>query len=91
MADSHREHPGESLNGNMAAIMMTNEEDIENELLGDTPSNPTAPYETVSIPTKDWNFMKAQNDWILLELAAMKKKKGTKHKRKSDSDKTAAQ
>ena len=89
MADSHREHPGESLNGNMAAIMMTNEEDIENELLGDTPSNPTAWYETVSIPTKDWNFMKAQNNRILLELAAMKK--GTKHKRKSDSDKTAAQ
>ena len=72
----------------MAAIMMTNEE-LENELLGDTPSNPTAWYETVSIPTKDWNFMKAQNNRILLELAAMKK--GTKHKRKSDSDKTAAQ
>ena len=59
MADSHLEHPGESLNGNMAAITMANEE-VEIELLGDTPSNPTAQYETVSIPTKDWNFMKAQ-------------------------------
>ena len=44
----------------MAAITMTNEEEIENEPLGDTLSNSTARYETVSIPTKDWNFMKAQ-------------------------------
>ena len=77
MADSHREHPGESWTGIMAAITMRNEEEIENELLGDTSSNPTARYQTVSIPTKDWNFTKAQNEIILLEFAAMTKKKGT--------------
>ena len=32
--------------------------------------------------------MQAQNERILLELAAIKKKNGTKRKRKSDSDKT---
>ena len=41
----------------MANITMRNEEEIENELLGDTLSTPTARYETVSIPTRDWNFM----------------------------------
>ena len=74
----------------MANITMRNEEEIENELFGDTPSTPTARYETVSIPTRDWNFMKAQNERILLELAVIKIKNGTKRKRKSDSDKTAA-
>ena len=73
----------------MANITMRNEEEIENELFGDTPSTPTARYETVSMPTRDWNFMKTQNERILRELAAVKKKNGTKHKRKSDTDKTA--
>ena len=89
MMDSHQEHPGESSTGNMADITMRNEEEIENELLGDTLSTPTARCETVSMPTRDWNFMKTQNERILRELAAVKKKNGTKHKRKSDTDKTA--
>ena len=49
--DSRREHPGESLTGNMADITMRNEEEIENQLLGDTLSTPTARYETVSMST----------------------------------------
>ena len=49
--DSHREHPGESLTGNMADITMRNEEEIENHLLGDTLSTPIARYETVSMST----------------------------------------
>ena len=73
----------------MADITMRNEEEIENELLRDTLSTATGWYETVSIPTRDWNVMKAQNERILLELEAIKKKSGTKHKRKSDKDKTA--
>ena len=89
MVDSHREHPGESSTGNMADITMRNEEETENELLGDTLSTPTARYETVSIPTRDWNVTKDQNERILLELAAIKKKNSTKYKRKSDTDKTA--
>ena len=49
--DSRREHPGESLTGNMADSTMRNEEVIENQLLGDILSTPAARYETVSMST----------------------------------------
>ena len=72
--NSRREHPGESLTGNMADSTMRNEEETENELLRYTLSTATARYETVSIPTRDWNVTKVQNERILLELEAIKNK-----------------
>ena len=62
---------------------------LEEVLIGDnrdTPnakeSNESPPFQNVSIPKRDWDMMKAQNELILRQLATLNKKEANPKKRK---------